>query len=298
VESTPTAGRAPESPSHAARRLWLRVETIHAVTYFGEETREAARDCGLRGFWMGYFAFRASPLGPVGPDVVDAAFYNFAPTMVRRAIPDAWQYVAPEELVARRSAAAAATLRRVATDGQLDAATTALPDLAGAAANANADGRPLYAANRALQLPDDPVAALWQSTTTLREQRGDAHVAALRTHAISGLQAHIIQAGAHGTDAGVLRDNRGWSATEWVDGERALVERGLLRTDGALTEAGRALHARVEADTDAGGTEPFAGPAGRRTMGDLSTALDPLATAVCRSGLIPYPNPMGLPSLE
>jgi hypothetical protein len=33
-------------------------------------------------------------------------------------------------------------------------------------------------------------------------------------------------------------------------------------------------------------------------MGDLNPALDPLAMAVCRSGLIPYPNPIGLPSLE
>ena len=50
-----------DSPS---RRLWKAAETVHAVTYFSEESMAAARDLGYRGFWMGYFAFRAAPLGP------------------------------------------------------------------------------------------------------------------------------------------------------------------------------------------------------------------------------------------
>jgi hypothetical protein len=284
-------------PFGAARRLWLRFEAIHVVTYFGEETRQAARDCGLRGFWMGYFAFRAAPLGPVGTDVVRAAFYNFAPAMVRRAIPAAWRDAPPEELIARRWTAAAQTLRRVATDEQLAAACGALEDLAVVASAAQIDGRPLYAANRVLRLPDEPVAALWQLTTTLREQRGDAHVAALRAHAISGLHAHILHAAAHATDAAVLRDNRGWTATEWTDSKRVLADRNLLRADGSLTDYGRALHHQVEADTDLAATEPFAGPAGQQMMSGLISALEPLASAVWHSGLLPYPNPMGLPRL-
>jgi hypothetical protein len=287
-------------PHGGARDLWLRFETIHAVTYFGEETRTTARDCGLLGFWMGYFAFRAAPLGTVGADVVGEAFHNFAPAMVQRAIPAAWQYAAPEQLVVRRSTAATRTLRRVATDAQLAAAVNAMDALAEAASAAGVDGRRLYAANRALRLPDDPVAALWQSTTTLREQRGDGHVAALRAHTISGLEAHVLHAAAidPGSDGAVLRDNRGWTSVEWADSQRALTERHLLRPDASLTEDGRALYDRIEADTDRAAVEPFAGPGGQQTMTDLITALDPLATAVCRSGLIPYPNPIGLPRLS
>lgn len=94
--------------------MWTRVEAIHAVTYFASESREAAKACGLKGFWTGYFGFRAAPLAAVGTGVVEAAFYNFVPEMVRRSIPDAWSFARPEELVVARRRAAAAALRAVA----------------------------------------------------------------------------------------------------------------------------------------------------------------------------------------
>ena len=46
-----------------AREFWKRIETLHAVTYFDHESTDAATNAGLRGFWMGYFGFRAAPLG-------------------------------------------------------------------------------------------------------------------------------------------------------------------------------------------------------------------------------------------
>ena len=64
------------------------------MTYFSEESIAAARDLGYRGFWMGYFAFRAAPLGPVGPAVVEALFNNFHADRVARALPNAWE-IAP-----------------------------------------------------------------------------------------------------------------------------------------------------------------------------------------------------------
>ena len=72
-----------------ARRLWARLEPIHAVTYFSLEAREALSAAGYKGFWMGYFAGRAAPMGAVGPEMVFATFYNFSLAHVRRAIPDA-----------------------------------------------------------------------------------------------------------------------------------------------------------------------------------------------------------------
>ena len=96
------------------RRAWLALEAVHAVTYFAPESRAALADLGLRGFWMGYFAGRAAPLGPVGPGVVEATFFNFHPAMVRRAIPDAWTFASPESVdrgpvPARRPPPSAAT---------------------------------------------------------------------------------------------------------------------------------------------------------------------------------------------
>ena len=70
-----------------ARELWHRLEVVNAVTYFSPESRDAAERIGLKGFWMGYFAFRAAPMGPVTPGVVEATFFNFHPERVRRAIP-------------------------------------------------------------------------------------------------------------------------------------------------------------------------------------------------------------------
>jgi hypothetical protein len=46
-----------------ARRFWEAIEPIHAVVYFASEPATAAREVGLRGFWMGYFAGRVAPLG-------------------------------------------------------------------------------------------------------------------------------------------------------------------------------------------------------------------------------------------
>jgi hypothetical protein len=86
-----------------AREFWKRIETLHAVTYFGDASRLAAKHAGLRGFWMGQFGFRASPLGPVGADVVEAAFANFAPAMVRRSLPDVWSYAEPSALLRART---------------------------------------------------------------------------------------------------------------------------------------------------------------------------------------------------
>jgi len=50
----------------AARRMWTLFEPVHVVGYFSPEARAAFVDAGLRGFWRGYFAGRAAPLGRAG----------------------------------------------------------------------------------------------------------------------------------------------------------------------------------------------------------------------------------------
>ena len=55
----------------------------------------------------------------------------------------------------------------------------------------------------------------WQACTTLREHRGDGHVAALVVHGVGGLDAHLLAAGTKAVPVEVLRDNRGWSEEEW-----------------------------------------------------------------------------------
>ena len=49
------------------RRLSVLVESVHAVVCFAPEPQSAYAELGLRGFWRGYFASRAAPLGAAGP---------------------------------------------------------------------------------------------------------------------------------------------------------------------------------------------------------------------------------------
>jgi hypothetical protein len=278
-----------------ARSLWLRIETLHAVTYFGEETQSAGADAGLTGFWMGYFGFRAAPLGPVHAGPVTASFANFAPSFVARWVPEVWERARPDDLIAARSAAGAASLRRHAPQVAQVAAAVA-PWLDAAIAEGSPAGRPLFAANRDLDLRDDPVAALWQRCTTLREHRGDGHVAALTAAGIDGLEAHVLISLEQGTDPEDLQRTRGWTADDWTAAVHRLQHRGLVGEDGALSVAGVEVRHEVEATTDRLAAAPWHGlsEVERTRLIDLLT---PAATAVARSGVIRFPNPMGLPPL-
>ena len=170
--------------THAlARRLHDRIEPVHAVTYFSPESRTALDGLGFRGFWMGYFAARSAPLGQVSADVVTAAFYNFAPERVAKALPAAWDIASPGDALTARQESAAAALRRCGVTD--DEASTVAELVAKAAEVADVGGRVLFAANRALVWPEEPLARLWHATTLVREHRGDGHVAALTAEALS-----------------------------------------------------------------------------------------------------------------
>ena len=135
---------------------------------------------------------------------------------------------------------------------------------------------------------------LWQLCTTLREHRGDAHVAALRAAGLDGIEAHLLLAADEGVPEPLLRDNRGWSEMGWERARAALVHRGLLAPSGVITDDGRAVRSSVEAATDARAAEAFDGVVDAAAV---LAALEPVARAVAASELIPYPNPMGLPPL-
>ncbi|MCW2494836.1 MAG: hypothetical protein JWQ77_760, partial [Jatrophihabitans sp.] len=84
----------------SVQRLGYVIEALHAPAYFAPEVREAYAGLGLRGFWRGYFAGRASAVALNEP-AADAAritelFGGFAPRMVARAIPEVWTITTPE----------------------------------------------------------------------------------------------------------------------------------------------------------------------------------------------------------
>ena len=276
-----------------ARDWWLVLEPVHAVVYFDEGCRASMAEVGLRGFWMGYFAGRAAPLGPVGPEVVAAAFGNFHPAMVGRALPDAWALADPDRVWAARRAGAAAALRRMAPDVG-ERALRALPLLDRAVAAAPSAGRVLFAATRATGRPDDPVEALWHAATCLREHRGDGHVAALTASGLDGAEALVLFAASEGLPDELFLAARGWSEEEWAAAAGRLRDRGLL-TGGGISTEGRQLRRSVEAMTDHQAGRAFAVLDATEAR-ELADVLVPLTRAVHASGAIAYPNPMGLPA--
>lgn len=79
------------------RRLSVLVESIHAVVYFAPEPQSAYAELGLRGYWRGYSASRAAPLGAAGPQLVTALFGGFARAMVTRSVPEVWAVASPQQ---------------------------------------------------------------------------------------------------------------------------------------------------------------------------------------------------------
>jgi hypothetical protein len=275
-----------------ARQLWQRLELIHAVTYFSPEAVTAFSDAGYKGFWMGYFAGRAAPLGAVGPELVTALFYNFAPSRVARALPDAWGFAPPEAALAARASASVAALRRSFGDDNSDATAAAAALARRAAESAAPEGRPLFAANSALPWPDDPIADLWHAATLLREHRGDGHVAVLTAAGVSGREANVLHSAAVGLPAEYMTVGRDYDAEEWSANARKLATRRLLTADGALTGEGSAFKAELEDRTDRIALSAYA-VLDDEEVARLLEALTPLARAVIATGDVPPMTPIG-----
>ncbi len=290
-DNATTPADSSSSPEHAARLLWTLFEPVHAVTYFAPECLAAFEEAGLRGFWRGYFAGRAAPLGAVGPAPVTAAFFSFAPAMVARALPAVWGTVAPEQVLKVREGGARAALARLSADREREVEHAAAL-LARYVDDLDCGGRPLAAVNAALPAPGDPHARLWHAATVLREHRGDGHVAALVAAGLDGCEVLVLRAG---TDLprSELQPFRGWTDAEWAAAAARLAGRGLLdAATGRATEAGRRVHASVEQATDRAAARPWRGvPA--HEVARLVAALTPLSEA-CATALR-FPNPIGLP---
>ncbi|HWO69001.1 MAG TPA: hypothetical protein VNO31_54120, partial [Umezawaea sp.] len=126
-----------------ARDLWARYESVHALVYFHPTALAALQAVGLRGFWRGYFAQRAAPLGPVGEAPVRASFYGFAPAMTARALPAVWDLASPAAALAARRDGAGRVLAELLPD--LD--DRLADDMWAVASALPCDGRVLAASN-------------------------------------------------------------------------------------------------------------------------------------------------------
>lgn len=277
-----------------ARRLWEAVEPLHAAVYFHPGASAAFKSIGLKGFWMGYFASRAAALGPVGPQVVTAAFYGFAPAMVARAVPECWRRAAPADVLELRYRLAAEALAAPASHF-----ATEIPDLAeellAAVGRLSFEGRVLAAAHAELPVPDEPLLRLWWACTVLREHRGDGHVAALLASGLSPIEAHVVKVAAGEATQSGLEPARGWSGYEWASARLGLFARSLLTEDGQLTEDGTLLRSVVEHVTDVAAEPGWWALGGGAASDEVVERLAALSAVLVAGGGIPFPNPVGLP---
>lgn len=248
---------------------------------------------GYIGFWRGYFAGRAAPLGQVPVDVVTAVFYNFSAERVHKAVPAIWDIASPAEMVRVRLETAVAALRGYGLSDETPGVSEAA-ELAGLAARgAPLDGRPLFAANLALPWPDTALASLWHASTLLREHRGDGHVAVLVSEGINGRESNVFHVAAGAVPADFIKRSRDYSDEEWDACVNSLVERGLLTPACTLTDAGRALKDHIELRTDTLALSAL------RVLDDSSVerlfqALTPITRQVIAGGDLPVATPMAL----
>ncbi|QWF20355.1 MarR family transcriptional regulator [Nocardioides sp. LMS-CY] len=261
-----------------ARRMFELVEPIGVIPYSADEPNQAMFALGFTNYWDTYFAGRAAPLGIVPAEVVDALFYSFAPGEVARHIPKVWRTTTPEAAIAARQSGCVKALRRILGDHvDSPAFARAAELLTMAAISAPVEGRPMYAALRALPIPDEVVARLFHAASLLREHRGDGHVAALMVESIGGLEAHVLLA----LDLGMPAERFGrihhLPQAQLAAVIDAMRDRGLIGDDGGLSDLGGAVKQRVEARTDDLAARPYESLSPDE-LHELMAALEPLAS--------------------
>ncbi|MFI7016201.1 hypothetical protein [Streptomyces sp. NPDC050164] len=277
------------------RQMWHLLEPLHAVLYYAPEAfgEAAALGYGTRERWPSYFAYRAAPLGEVGPERVASVFYSFSPRMVAEYVEPAWRIASPDAVLEARTRAVDRAYRalfggQVGSPAMAEAAALARR----AAEAADPAGRPLAAANAALDWPRAPHLQLWHAATILREHRGDGHLAALLVAGLDPVEA-LVSFAAIGAASVERFESRGWSSEEWAAARERLAGRGLVDMDGGATEAGRALRDRVERHTDqlAAGPWQLLGPDG---VDRLAGLLGDFWVVVLASGLLPQETTLGI----
>lgn len=227
----------------------MMINLVHRMVYF---VPEADAEYGRFGVDPagGYFGSRSAPMGAVPDAVIISTFYNFSPRAVTLAMPGVWAAADPEEWQAARFRVVQQSLSRVGVNLTQDEITEARAIVDPVVAGLNLGGKPLAAANSAVALPDDPLSALWQQITVIREWRGDVHIAVLVTNEIGPSDCLAMQVGAGKFPFRLARATRRWTDDEWTAAQKRLAARGWANGDGTLTSDGFEAREHVESETD------------------------------------------------
>ena len=244
-----TGGTVPRMPTSAVHDVHMAINLVHRLVYFVPEAAEEYAALGVTGAG-GYFGSRSAPMGAVPDEVIIATFYNFSPLAVRSAMPGVWAAASPESLQAARFRVVARALERVGVDLTADQIAEARGLIDPVVAGLDVAGKPLAAANASVTLPDDPLVALWQQLTVVREWRGDVHIALLVTNEIGPCECLVLQVGTGRFPMRIAQVTRRWDEGQWAASIDSLGALGWVNGDGTVTPEGVAARDRIEAETD------------------------------------------------
>ena len=227
----------------------MAINLAHRFVYFVPEAAEEYAAVGVTGRGA-YFGSRAAPMGSVPDAVVIATFYNFNPRAVTSAMPGVWDAASPAVLQAARFRVVRRALDRmgaVMSAAQIAEARSLIDPVV---ADLVLGGKPLAAANAAIEVPDDPMVGLWQQVTVLREWRGDVHIAVLIANEVGPCECMVLQVGTGRFPLAVTQASRQWNEQEWAAAIAGLAARGWVDAGGAMTAAGNEARERIEDETD------------------------------------------------
>ncbi len=282
--------------AQGAHAYWAAAEPFTIAALFTPEAGAVAEGAGLPAR-SAYLVLRAAPLGAAHPAVVTSAFHGFPRTTIEQVLPGAWQVISPRDAVAGTHAAVASSSARQFAEHPGDAQVSSMAAvLVDVVAGLDTSGRPLAAANQAVDPPAEPWARLWRAMNTLREYRGDAHIAALVAADLDAVEAQVVMAAWAGERLHLdrLRASRSLTDDVWTAGRIRLHERGLLTEEGSLTGAGRELRDEIEAATDLASVRPFRRLGADRTW-EVWQFVGGLSSALIDTGRMIAVTPVGAP---
>ncbi len=230
-----------------ARRLRDAIEPLAMHPVWSRRTNEALAAEGLD-FLARYVGGRAAALGEPTLGVVTAAFAVFEPGLVRATYEAARAACPRDRLVEIRETATTESLHEVLGTVPV---TEVVEVLRAAVDAAPSVGRALFAGLTDRPWPDDPMGALWRGCESLREHRGDTHIAVCIAENLDAVEMNVLTELWLGMELGTYSATRGWAPERISEAASGLQTRGLL-SDGALTPAGTGLRQRIEDLTDAG----------------------------------------------
>jgi len=249
--------------SRLARRLGSVLEPVVGQVYFSPECHQNYVALGFdpspgdaNGVALpdgpAYFASRGSLLGQVSGEVIAAAFGVFSAAVVVPSVRLAWTRTDADTIRAARADGAVGQLRRLIGD-RPDGVERALELVQRAAAMLPINGRHLAAGIAALDVPDDPLAAVWHVGDLLREYRGDCHNAAWVAAGLTATGIGMLTELSWGMPLRSYSRTRGWTTDELDRSEHHLRDLGHLEGDGSdtrLSQRGRHAREQIEVTTD------------------------------------------------